>query len=75
MSYSHSHAPQAKRPTIGIAWLTLISHRIADVWAQRRRRAAHRRDLQSLDEYAFRDIGLSHRAAAEWPQARPGDPS
>lgn len=74
MSHPFSHPPQAMPTTFGIAWLTLLQHRIADAWTERQRRAAHRRDLQSFDEHALRDIGLSHRAAAERPQVPRGGP-
>jgi len=74
MNHPFSHSPQALRPLVGIAWLTHLRRRIADAMADRRHHAAYRRDLQRLDEHTLRDIGLSHRAAAEWPQARRGDP-
>ena len=75
MTALFSHAPRAKSPAFGTAWLRLSLRRMADAWMQRRRRAAHRRELRSLDEHALRDIGLSHRAAAEWPQEPRGGPS
>ena len=40
-------------------------HRASRAWARRRRAAIAQRDLRSLDGHALRDIGLSHRAAAE----------
>ena len=57
MSPLLSHALQAMPSTFGTAWFTLMARRIANVRAARRRRAAQRRDLQSLDEHALRDIG------------------
>ena len=75
MNQPLSHAPQALLPVFGTALLTLLRRSVANAWEERRRRAAERRDLRSLDEYALRDIGLSHRAAAEWTQApRDGPP-
>jgi uncharacterized protein YjiS (DUF1127 family) len=68
------HAPQAMPTSFGMAWLTPLRQRIVDAWAARRRRSAHRRDLQLLDEHALRDIGLSHHAAAEWPHSPRGGP-
>lgn len=43
--------------------------RAASALAERRRRAIANRDLQALDAYMLRDIGLSHRAAAHWARA------
>ena len=68
MSHLFSHVLHATPSTFGTAEFTLMARRIADTWGARRRRTAQRRDLQSLDEHALRDIGLSHRAAAESPQ-------
>lgn len=42
-----------------------LAGRAARTLADRRRRAIAYRDLQSLDAQLLRDIGLSHRAAAE----------
>jgi len=44
--------------------------RLAAALTEHRRRAAARSELSSLDERTLRDIGLSHRAAAEWPRSR-----
>jgi uncharacterized protein YjiS (DUF1127 family) len=75
MNHPLSHAPRAMPPAFGITLLTLLRLSIASAWEERRRRAAERRDLQSLDEHALRDIGLSHRAAADWTQSpRDGPP-
>ena len=75
MNHPLSHATQVMHPTFGTALLTLLRRSIANAWEERRRRAADRRDLRSLDECALRDIGLSHRAAADWPQSpRDGPP-
>ncbi|WP_339089567.1 DUF1127 domain-containing protein [Variovorax paradoxus] len=49
----------------GFAW-----RRVADALRKSHRRAAARRELRSIDEHTLRDIGLSHRAAAEWPRQR-----
>jgi tetratricopeptide (TPR) repeat protein len=38
-----------------------------NAWAQGKRHAPHHRDLESLGEHPLRGVGLSHRAAAEWP--------
>jgi uncharacterized protein YjiS (DUF1127 family) len=45
-----------------------LAGRAARTLADRRRRAMAYRDLQSLDAQLLRDIGLSHRAAAECPR-------
>lgn len=43
---------------------------VADALKTSHRRAVARRELRSIDEHTLRDIGLSHRAAAEWPRQR-----
>jgi uncharacterized protein YjiS (DUF1127 family) len=40
-------------------------HRASRAWTRHRRDAIARRALCMLDEHGLRDIGLSHRAAAE----------
>jgi hypothetical protein len=40
--------------------------RISAAFEQMHRRAVAQRELRSIDEATMRDIGLSHRAAAEW---------
>lgn len=69
MNHPLSHAPRTMPHVSGAALLTRLHRSIAHAWDVRRRRAAERRDLKSLDEYGLRDIGLSHRAAADWPQS------
>ena len=44
--------------------------RVVQALTERRRHAAARRELRWLDERTLHDLGLSHRAAVEWPQAR-----
>lgn len=56
-------------------WLALSAHlarSAARVLAERHRRAIAYRDLQTLDSHMLRDLGLSHRAAAEYPCDRFG---
>jgi hypothetical protein len=43
--------------------------RASDALADRQVRAAAHCELQSLVGNFFSDIGVSHRAAAEWPQS------
>jgi len=60
----------AIRGALALRWLRLATHRVARAWRAHRLRAAARRDLRSIDERTLRDIGLSHRAAADWPRVR-----
>jgi uncharacterized protein YjiS (DUF1127 family) len=59
-------------PGTGTAWFRRMSRRLACMLAARRRRLNGYRDLQLLDERALRDIGLSHRAAADSPRGGRG---
>ena len=43
---------------------------VTEVARQRHRRAVARGELRSIDEHTLRDIGLSHRAAAESKRVR-----
>lgn len=60
-----------RRPWQGLhraGWLASparLAHHVACALADRHQRALAYRDLQSLDAYMLRDLGLSHRAAAE----------
>lgn len=62
-----------RRPLLGIhpaGWVAFparLVRRAARALVERHRRAIAYRDLQSLDAYMLRDIGLSHRAVAEYP--------
>jgi len=47
-----------------------VWRRIALLQQERHRRAVARRELRSMDESTLRDLGLSHRAAAEWTHIR-----
>jgi hypothetical protein len=49
------------------ASLARIVRRIMSDLAERRLRAIAYRDLRLLDAHTMRDIGLSHRAAADHP--------
>ena len=42
-----------------------LAHLVVSMLAARHRRAVAYRDLLSLDAHMLRDLGLSHRAAAE----------
>lgn len=53
-----------------VSWLARLLHRVAMGLAERHRQAVAYRELRLLDEHTLRDIGLSHRVAAEWPRAR-----
>ncbi|MEJ8821221.1 DUF1127 domain-containing protein [Variovorax humicola] len=68
MSHTSNSDSRSVVPTAVGAWFGRLSLRIAEAMAARRRRVDAYRDLQSLDEHALRDIGLSHRAVAEWPR-------
>jgi uncharacterized protein YjiS (DUF1127 family) len=49
-------------------WIALLAHlrrSAARVLAERHSRAVAYRDLRTLDNHMLRDLGLSHRAAAE----------
>ena len=61
---------QIIRATFRVTSLVSALGRVEEALTERRRRAAIRRELQWLDERTLHDLGLSHRAAAEWPQAR-----
>jgi hypothetical protein len=56
--------------TFALGRFRRIPGRITRFLVDRRRRADAYRDLQSLDQYMLRDIGLSHRAASEWRSQR-----
>lgn len=58
---------QGIHPAGWVALPARLARRAARALAERHRRAIAYRDLQSLDAYMLRDIGLSHRAAAEYP--------
>ena len=51
-------------------WPAVAWRRLADALRERHRRAVARRELRAIDERTLQDIGLSHRAAAEWPRPR-----
>jgi uncharacterized protein YjiS (DUF1127 family) len=46
-----------------------LLRRAMRAWQEWRHLARALRDLQSLDDITLRDLGLSHRAAAERPRA------
>ena len=66
---STSALPYAHLP-FAVAWFARGWRRVAKALAERRRLGVASRELQSLDEHTLRDIGLSHRAAAQWPLVR-----
>ena len=47
-----------------------LARLVVSVLTTRQRRAVAYRDLMSLDAHMLRDLGLSHRAAAERPYDR-----
>jgi uncharacterized protein YjiS (DUF1127 family) len=47
-----------------------LAHHVASAVAERHQRTLVYRELQSLDASMLRDLGLSHRAAAECPRDR-----
>ena len=53
-----------------VEWPARAWHYLRSALQERHRRAVAWRELRSLDEHTMRDIGLSHRAAAEWPRIR-----
>lgn len=61
------HQSQGSRPARWLIWPAQIARTAIGALAARHRRAVACRDLQSLDAYMLRDLGLSHRAAAEFP--------
>lgn len=58
--HEHRDGDGAARARV-MTWLTRTRH----AWRRWRLQARAARDLHALDAYALRDIGLSHRAAAE----------
>ena len=60
-----------RRPSLVVrtaGWMALPLHllrRTAHAMAENRRHAIAYRDLREVDAHTLRDIGLSHRAAAE----------
>jgi uncharacterized protein YjiS (DUF1127 family) len=65
---------QAKHSAGRVALSAHLARSAARVLAKRHRRAIAYRDLQTLDSHMLRDIGLSHRAAAEYRCDRFGTP-
>ena len=65
MLHASRHVLHSTRRARALAWIERVRHRIARALLRRRRRAAAYRDLELLDAVALRDLGLSHRAAAE----------
>jgi hypothetical protein len=51
-------------------WPVRTWRRVTNAFEERRRRLVAWRELRSMDEHTMRDIGISHRAAAEWPRVR-----
>ena len=47
-----------------------LARLVVSILTTRQRRAVAYRDLMSLDAHMLRDLGLSHRAAAERPYDR-----
>jgi uncharacterized protein YjiS (DUF1127 family) len=61
---------EAIHRALTLRWPASAWRHAARAWKESRQRAVARRELRSIDERTLRDIGLSHRAAAEWPCVR-----
>ncbi|VTU33055.1 MULTISPECIES: hypothetical protein [unclassified Variovorax] len=70
MSSSLNRIARTLPSALEFEWPARAWRRLSDAWVALHRRALARRDLRSIDERTLRDIGLSHRAAAEWPRIR-----
>jgi hypothetical protein len=54
-------------PSLDLQWPARARRRVLNALEERHRRVVAWRDLRSIDEATLRDIGLSHRAAADRP--------